>query len=99
MRLRMFAAPRAPTEDPDARGAKLNARRRHLRAQMADNQRVLRVLWTDYRNTSDRRERRGLKQHIRRAEAQRKALAKDMRKLQSEMLRLGFRTVPGEVDA
>lgn len=87
--------------DPEAReraGRKLDRERKHLRAQLAENQRALRKLWTDYRASDERAEKKTLKRRINHHEAERKDLVKRMLKVQTEMKKLGYQAAAGTVE-
>lgn len=80
-------------------GARLDAKRRHLRGKMSRTQGEIRRSWTSYRTwRGDEAGKRKLKAHIRALEAERKEQVKEMLRLQSEMKKVGYDAVAGEVE-
>lgn len=98
--LRRLLRPHKLTEEERARqGAKLDAKRRHLRGKMSQKSGEIRRAWTEYRTwRGDAAGKKQLRARIRVLEAERKAITKAMLKLQSEMKRLGFQTAAGYVE-
>lgn len=89
------------TLDPEAlarEGERLDGKRRHLRGKLSQNQGLIRRLWTAYR-TGPAEDKPALKAKIRRAEAERKALVKEMLALEAQMKKLGYQRKAGYVDA
>lgn len=86
-------------EDRAKEGARLDAKRRHLRGKMSRTQGEIRRSWTSYRTwRGEDAGKRKLKAHIRALEAERKAQVKEMLALQSRMKKLGFDAAAGEVE-
>lgn len=98
--LRRILRPRKPTpQDREAEAARLDARRRHLRGRMSETSTRIRRAWTEYRTwNGEEAGKKKLKQEIKHLEARRKAMVKEMLRLQSEMKKLGYDAAAGRVD-
>jgi len=70
--------------------ARLDAKRRHLRGKTSQLSTKIRRAWTDYRNWSgDAKGKKSLRVQIKRLEAERKELSRQMGVLQARLERLG----------
>lgn len=99
--LRWLLKPHHATDEERKREAeKLDAKRRHLRGKMSRTTGEIQRAWTQYRTWRDETDVAGkkkLRAKIRELEAHRKAMVKEMLKLQAEMKKLGFDAAAGEV--
>lgn len=98
--LRRIFRPRQATDEERARqGARLDAKRRHLRGKLARNQSELRGKWTAYRTwRGEAPGKKKVRAEIKHLEAERKDIVKQMLRLQSEMKSLGYEAAAGHVD-
>ena len=89
------------TDDERKREAeKLDAKRRHLRGKMSKITGEIQRAWTQYRTWRDQEDaagKRKLRAKIRELEGRRKAMVKEMLKLQTRMKDLGYKAAAGEV--
>ena len=99
--LQWLLKPHHMTDDDKRREAtKLDAKRRHLRGKMSKTSGEIQRSWTAYRTwRGDETGKKKLRVHIRELEARRKAMVKEMLKLQGEMKKLGFDAAAGAVEA
>lgn len=90
-----------PTTDEDRRreAERLEAKRKHLRGKLSRTSGEIQRSWTAYRTwRGDESGKKKLRIHIRELEGRRKAMTKEMLKLQTEMKKLGFEAAAGAVD-
>lgn len=92
---------RAPTTDSekDAELARLDARRRHLRGKLSQTSTKIRHAWSEFRTwRGDEKGKKAVKLRIKHLEAERKALVKEMMKVQARMTKLGAKAKAGHVE-
>lgn len=91
--LEWILKPRHATEEERKRASeRLDAKRRHLRGRMSKATGDIQRAWTQYRTWRDDEDVAGkkkLRTKIRELEGRRKAMVKEMLKLQAEMKKLG----------
>jgi hypothetical protein len=96
---RLFGRTQLTDDEKQKRGARLEAKRKHLRGKMAQTTGEIRRSWTDYRTwRGDDAGKKRLKLKIKHLEAERKLQRKEMLKLMGEMKRLGFEAAAGWVE-
>lgn len=96
---RLFRPHKLSPEEKQREGEKLDAKRKHLRGKLARNQGEVRAAWTKYRTwRGDASGKKSLKAKIRHLEGERKAMVKEMLKLQAEMKKLGYEAAAGHVE-
>lgn len=94
--------PHHMTDDERKREAeRLDAKRRHLRGKMSKTTGEIQRAWTRYRTWRDEGDAAGKKKlrgKIRELEGRRKAMVKEMLKLQAEMKKHGYDAAAGAVE-
>lgn len=98
--LRWLLKPHPKTDDDKRREAtRLEAKRKHLRGKMSKTSGEIQRSWTAFRTwRGDEAGKKKLRAKIRDLEARRKAMVKEMLKLQADMKKLGFDAAAGAVD-
>lgn len=98
---RLFKSKHMTDDDKRREAERLDAKRRHLRGKMSKTSGEIQRSWTTYRTWRDEKDADGkkkLRAHIRVLEGRRKAMVKEMLKLQTEMKKLGVQPAAGSVD-
>lgn len=97
--VRWFGTRQMDEEEKRREGERLDAKRRHLRGKMSRNQGEIRRAWTRYRTwMGEPAGKKVLRGEIKHLEAHRKALVKEMLRLQADMKRLGYEAKAGDVE-
>lgn len=98
--LQWLMKPRRMTDEDKRREVeRLDAKRRHLRGRMSKTSSEIQRSWTALRTwRGDGGGKKKLRAHIRELEGRRKAMVKEMLKLQTEMKKLGVQPAAGAVD-